>query len=305
MPAIAPTTTPSPNVFKRIWRAIDDYTSPRESTGGDLEENDYIQSLLHAGGAGYSFMGFQGVGIASACAVASTFVARRTDSRAAALATGALVGGVTAAAASALAGPISPALIAGGVLLGGLQALRGDKLSRVRDASGGATMLTGLFLPGTSKIAGAVAAGVAGSQDKPVARALVGAATGVAIGAALGALGLAPGGVVLTAALSGLGGAVGPFFGPRFSQFFRNLGNDCGKGVKILAEKVGLDPSKANPKTMDMVGALPAQIAKEAVRGFINSDFDVKGIVASGLSEAVEQIHLIWAQKAPQETPKD
>lgn len=302
MSAIAPT---SPNVLSRIWRAIDDYTSPRESTGGDLEENDYIQSLLHAGGAGYSFMGVQGVGIASACAVASTFVARRTDSRVAALATGALVGGATAAAVSALTGPLSPALVAGGVLLGGLQALRGDKLSRVRDASGGATMLTGLFLPGTSKIAGAVAAGVAGSQEKPVMRALVGAATGVALGAALGAMGLAPGGVVLTAALSGLGGAVGPFFGPRFSQFFRNLGNDCGKGVKILAEKVGLDTDKANPKVMDMVGALPAQIAKEAVRGFINSDFDVKGIVASGLSEAVEQIHLIWAQKDPEPPQKD
>lgn len=295
----------APNVFQRAWRALDDYTSPRENTAGDLEDHDYVQSLLHAWGAGYSFMGVQGVGIASACSVASTFVARKTDSRLAALATGALVGAATAAAASSLSGALSPALIAGGVLLGGLQALRGDKLSRVRDSSGGATMITGLFLPGTAKIAGAVAAGVAGSEAKPATRALIGACTGAALGAALGALGLAPAGPVLTAVVSAAGGAIGPFFGPRFSQFFRNLGNDCGKAVQRLADKAGLDTDKADPRTMDMLGAFPAQFAKEGLRGLINSDFDIKGMLAGGLSETVEMVHLIWAQKKGEQKPED
>lgn len=270
---------------------------PREGTSGDLEDHDYIQSLLHAWGSGYSFMGLPGVGVASACAVTSTYMARKTDSRAAALATGAVVGGVAAAAASALAGPLSPALIAGGVLLGGLQALRGDPLSRVRDGSGGASMITGLFLPGTAKIAGSIAAGVGASQEKPLTRALVGAATGAVLGLALGAMGLGPGGPAITAAVSAAGGAIGPFFGPRFSQFFRNLGNDCGKGVEKLLQKVGFDTDKMDKTKLDMAGAFPASFTKEAIRGFINSDFDIKGIVASGLSETVEMMHLIWAQK--------
>ena len=87
---------------RRALRALDDYTSPRENTSGNLEEHDYLQSLFHAWGSGYSFMGLPGVGIASACSVASTFVARRFPAAVAVSAGVAVAGTLLGLAASVL-----------------------------------------------------------------------------------------------------------------------------------------------------------------------------------------------------------
>ncbi|MBI3924520.1 MAG: hypothetical protein HY319_03185 [Armatimonadetes bacterium] len=291
------------NPLRRAIDALDRYTSPRPSTGGDLEEHDYLQSLFHAWGSGFAFMGLPGVGIASACSVAGTYVARKTGSRATALAAGAITGAATAAAVGGLTGSLAPSLVVGGALLGGLQTLRGDRSSRVRDASGGATMLTGLFLPGASKIAGAVASGVGSTAEEPWKQALIGAAVGAAVGGALGATGLAGAGAfsspIGAALISAAGGAIGPFLGPRFSQLFRNLANDCGTALAALTARKGipLDETHAN-----MVGAFPAQFVKEGVRGFINSDFNVSGLVVGGLMESIELAHLFWASKKPEES---
>jgi len=235
--------------------------------------------------------------------LASTFTVRHTHSRTAGIVVGALTGAGTAAAMAGFSGTPGIAMAVGGALLGGLMSLRGDRKSQVRDAAGGATMITGLFLPGTIKIAGAVAAGLGASCEKPWQQAAVGAAVGAGLGFALGAAGIAPGGPIAAAAISGIGGAVGPFFGPRFSQFFRNLANDSGKVAVGGLRKLGVDDSKISEKTANSLGAFPAQFGKEAIRSFINSDHSITAVLAGGLMESIELVHIFWNQKGAKDTP--
>jgi hypothetical protein len=276
---------------------VDRYTAPRPSTAGDLEEHSYLQSLFHAGSAGFAFMGWRGVGVTASASLVSTFVARKTGSRAAALAAGAVTGAVTASALGGLTGGASIPLAVGGALLGGLQALRGDPEAEVRDSAGGATMFTGLFLPGTAKIAGAIGAGL-GSTARGRARQLtLAAATGAALGAALGAAGLAPGGILVPALVNAAGGALGTVIGPRFSQLFRNLANDAGR---YLASHSG---RRVSERTATILGAAPAQFLKEGIRGFIDSDFSLRGLLVGGIIETAELVHLTFAQKEEEHQP--
>lgn len=278
---------------------LDRYTRPRPGTDGDLEQNSYIQPMFHAIPAGFAFMGLEGVAVASGASLVSTFVARKTDSRALALAAGAAFGAATCAGLASLTGPVGVAQIVGGTLLGGMHALRGDKASSVRDSSGNATMINGLFLPGTSKLAGAIGSGVGAClEDAPAwKKVAVGAATGAALGAALSALGQAPAGVALTVGLSALAGGTGPLFGPRFSQGFRNFGNDSGRLATQGLRKLGVPEEKLNEEMANNIGAFPSQFLKEGLRSFINSDMQVTATLVGGLVESAELIALYAEQK--------
>jgi len=290
-----------PGALRRAVEWIDEYSRPRPATAGDFAQHDYGQALIHAVEAGFAFMSLRGVAIAAAAGITSTFVVRHTHSRAAGLVAGAITGGLAAAGVAAATGSSPLALAVGGTLLGALQCLRGDRESNVRDASGGATMLTGLFLPGTTKIAGALGAGIGASCKSTAQKAVVGAAVAGAIGAALGASGLAPGGPLFAGAISAAGGLIGPFWGPRFSQTFRNLANDAGTALGGVAKRHDIGVSET---TANCLGAFPAQFAKEGIRSFINSDFNPGAIVVSGLLESVELIHIFRNQKQPtQPTP--
>ncbi|MFN8613048.1 MAG: hypothetical protein U0931_36255 [Vulcanimicrobiota bacterium] len=279
---------------------LDEYTRPRQGTSGDLEQNSYIQPMFHAVPAGFAFMGMQGVGIAAGASLAATAVSRHTKSRILTFAAGAATGvGIAAGLGAALGQPAAAAALVGAGMLGGVQAFRGDKAARVRDASGNATLISGLFLPGTSKIAGAVASGVGASLENksPALQSLVGAATGAALGAGLAAMGMAPGGMVLTVGLSAAAGALGPLFGPRFSQGFRNVANDSGRAVVAGLEKAGVPHGKINEDIANGIGAFPSQFLKEGLRGFINSDFQLSGLLVGGAVESLELVELFWEQK--------
>lgn len=295
--ATSPGASSASGMLRGAIRRIDEYTRPRPCTAGDFESNDYFQSCIHAVEAGYAFMGFRGLAITTAAALASTYTVRKTGSRTAGLAVGALTGGIAAAATAGLSGPTALAFTVGGTLLGGLMSLRGDCNARVRDASGGATMITGLFLPGTSKIAGAVAAGLGASQDTPLKQAAIGAVVGGALGLALGAAGLASGGALMAGAISAAGGAIGPFFGPRFSQLFRNLANDSGKLMLAGARRLGYDETKISETTANICGSFPAEFAKEGMRSFINSDHSLGAILTGGLMESIELVGIFLRQK--------
>lgn len=298
---------PVTSIGKGLGKAahwLDEYTTPRESTQGDFESHDYKQSLFHSIESGYAFMGLMGISVTAASSLTSTFAVHKTGSRALGAIAGAATGAAAAAAVSTITGgnPIVSAV--GGALLGALQSMRGDKASEVRDASGGATMLTGLFLPGTTKIAGALGAGAGAAFEKPAAKIAIGALTAGALGAVLGATGIAPGGALFAAGISALGGAVGPFFGPRFSQFFRNLANDCGKGVQKLAQKTG-HGDKLSETMANEIGSLPASFTKEGIRGFINSDCKLIPIVVGGLIESIELMYIFTHQKTSGKTPQE
>lgn len=294
-PAAPPPTSELPGPLG--W--LDRYTKPRAGTDGDLAENSYIQPMFHAIPAGFAFMGLEGVVIASGASLVSTFVARKTESRALALAAGAAFGAAACAGLSSLSGPVGVAQLVGGGLLGGVHAFRGDKAARVRDASGNATLINGLFLPGTSKLAGAIGSGVGASlEDAPAwQRVLLGASAGAALGGSLAALGQAPAGAALTIGLSALAGGVGPLFGPRFSQGFRNLGNDSGRLANQGLRKLGVPEEKLNEEMANNLGAFPSQFLKEGLRGFINSDLDFSAMLVGGVVESAELIALYAEQK--------
>lgn len=283
---------------------LDRYTQPRAGTDGDLAENSYIQPMFHAIPAGFAFMGLEGVAVASGASLVSTFVARKTQSRALSLAAGAVFGAACCAGLAGLTGPVGVTQIVSGTLLGGMHALRGDKAARVRDASGNATMINGLFLPGTSKLAGAIGSGVGACLEEAPAwkQVAVGAATGAALGAALAALGQAPAGAALTVGLSALAGGAGPLFGPRFSQGFRNLGNDSGHLANRGLRRLGVPEEKLNEELANNIGAFPSQFLKEGLRSFINSDMQVSATLVGGLVESAELIALYAEQKSGKKT---
>lgn len=295
-----PAPEPERGPLGKAVKWLDDYTKPRQETAGDLEQNSYIQPMFHAVPAGFAFMGMQGIGIAAGASLAATAVGRHTKSRVLTFAAGAATGAALAAGIGALsAGPLAPAAIVGGGLLGAVQAFRGDKAAKVRDASGNATLISGLFLPGTSKIAGAVASGVGASlgASSPWTQAAVGAGTGAALGWGLSAMGMAPGGAALTIGLSALAGGLGPLFGPRFSQGFRNLAQDSGEAAVKGLEKLGVPKGKINEDVAMGIGSFPSQFIKEGLRGFVNSDFQISGMLVGGAVESLELIELFWEQK--------
>lgn len=301
-----PTEPNSAPPERGVLQWLDEYTRPREGTAGDLHENSYIQPMFHAVPAGFAFMGLPGIGIAAGASLAATVTARHTQSRPLAFVAGAATGVAAAAGLGMLGGNLSVATMVGGGLLGAVQAFRGDKAARVRDASGNATLISGLFLPGTSKIAGAVASGIGASLEdsSPLTQAAVGAVSGAALGAGLSALGLAPAGLALTVSLSAAAGGVGPLFGPRFSQGFRNLASDSGnlavKGLKKLGLEKNLNEDVANG-----IGAFPSQFLKEGLRGFINSDFQISGMLVGGAIESLELVELFWEQKKEHAKPPE
>ena len=285
---------------------LDNYTRPRAATSGDLDQNSYIQPMFHAVPAGFAFMGMKGIASAALASVAATFVDRKVHNRALAFAAGATVGALATAALGSLSGPAGMVEIVGGAMLGGVQSFRGDRTAEVRDASGNATLISGLFLPGTSKIAGAVASGVGASLETASWRtqALVGAATGAALGVGLSALGLSPAGMVTTAVVSAAAGGIGPLFGPRFSQGFRNLAEDSGGWATQGLRKAGVPEEKLSEDVARGIGSFPSQFLKEGLRGFINSDFQVSGMLVGGFVESLELVELFWEQKKKDAVPK-
>lgn len=270
---------------------VKDYTDP-------LPRNSYIQPMFTAIPGGFAFMGLRGIGVTVGASLAATAVERHTRSRALAVVAGAATGAATAAGLSRLQGPIGIATVVGGGLLGGMQAFRGDKSSRVRDAAGNATLINGLFLPGTSKIAGAIGSGVGASLDaSPWAQAALGAASGAALGFGLSSLGMAPAGMAMTVGLSAAAGGLGPLFGPRFSQGFRNLASDSGNKLLQGLEKAGLAKAEGSHELAKGLGAFPSQFLKEGLRGFINSDFQLSGMLVGGVTESLELVELFWEDK--------
>ena len=228
-PAPAPVEKEEQGPIGKAIRWLDDYTKPRADTAGNFKQASYFQAAFQGGSEGFYLMGPAGIAAGGASALTGAFVQNKTGSQVAGLAAGTAVGAGLGAAVGALTGmPLFGAAMVGG-LVGSFQTIRAHGESKIRDSGGNATMISAFFVPGPAKVAGGIGAAMGARMESRWAQALVGAASGAALGGALAAIGYAPVSIATATLGSALAGAAGPFIGPRFSQFFRNLAQDTGR----------------------------------------------------------------------------
>jgi hypothetical protein len=299
-----------PGAIGKAIRWLDDYTKPRADTAGNFKQASYFQAAFQGGSEGFYLMGPAGIAAGSASALTGAFVQNKTGSQIAGLAAGTAVGAGLGAAVGALTGmPLFGATMVGG-LVGSFQTIRAHGEAKIRDSGGNATMISAFFVPGPAKVAGGIGAAMGARMESKWAQALVGAASGAALGGALAAIGYAPVSIATAAIGSAVAGAAGPFIGPRFSQFFRNLAQDAGRGISHLLVKTGIVDKPLEDKTAGALGSVPAAFLKEGMRGFQLSDGGLSGFVVGGLMESVQQAQIALFSKKeeepkpPQDPPK-
>lgn len=290
-------TSPPPEEAGALRRGIDwldQMSSPRPSTMGDFDGPAWFQAGFQSTVEGFYLGGLAASGGCLAATMAGLWVGEKTHNQFLACATGASVGsGVMGALASA-GGPAAyvPAAITGG-LLGAFVTFRGNRRSRIRDSAGNAAMLAGPFMHGPSKVAAGLGAATAqrigGSASRQI---LVGAVVAGGLGAALGAVGYAPLGVLGTGLVCGAAGAIGPFFGPRFSQFWRNSSLSMGDHMVSGAKHLGVVKKAPSRRMTNAVGAIPSSFMKEGVRGAILADLSVSAFFLGGIAESIQQMDI-------------
>jgi hypothetical protein len=299
----APPPLKHPGFFRKLrefpekaFHALDEYSKPREDTGGDLEKHSYILGTSVTDGI--AVMGLSGLLSSVLASKVGIFAANVTDNTAA----GVLAGGAAAAALgvglSMVTGVPMLQTAVFSSLLGAYETYRGNPKSTTRDAASGANILSAPFLPGPLKIASAIGAATGTKVDSAVGKAIVGGVTSGLIAGAVAALGIAPVGIPVAIAASFAAGAIGPFFGPRFSQFFRNLSSDIGAGIAKLAEKAGIR-KKFSKTARNIIGTFPASLVKESIRTYALSDGDPMKTILACTGEALKQGFIFYRQVKP------
>lgn len=284
-------------LLSRIWKGFVNETKPRPTTSGNLETPSYFLATFQAATEGFYFMGPLGAVSSAAASATGVWAAKKTHSSKVGVVVGAATGAVLQGVLSAATGGVAlPIALTAGALMGAQQVFRGDDNSVIRDSAGNATLMSAWFVPGYGKLAGGIASGLASRAKTTKGKILRGAIAGLVLGGALGALGLVPGGFVVAALASGLAGATGPLYGPKFSQFFRNLNEDLGALMVKGLRKLGLK-RKTSQEFNNSLGAIPASFMKEGTRGMINADMDPIGFIVGGVSEVIQQAYIIVKQK--------
>jgi len=193
-----------------------------------------------------------------------------------------------------------------GALLGAFQTLGSGRLATVRDSSDGGAMLAGLLMRGPSKVAAGIAAAIAArwiDGVHPAKEAALAAGLGVAMGVGLSAIGFSPLSTLASAVACGAAAGGGVVIGPRFSQLVRNLGKDAGTGIERGLRGTGVIAGPLPATTRNCLGALPAGLASEAVKGLLYADGSPVGIVLGGIGAAVQLVE-IYANASPKPLSK-
>lgn len=288
--------------FFKAGKAIDIYTSPRPGTEGNFDPkgfSSYVPALFQAGTEGYYFLSWSGAAGGMLSCATGLLTEKVTNSLPVSIAAGAISGaGLMIGLAMLTHAPASLVVAAvAGALLGVQQLFRGNHSSKVRDSAGNAALITGFVMPGSFKLNGGIASGlaaVAGGESK-IAKLLIGGAAGAALTAGMCAAGLIGGPMLIPVAVTALAGMAGPFLGPRFSQFFRNFSEDTGKvfgaGVKKVFGK------NLSNRIESAAGAIPSSFIKEGTRGLINTDMDPWGFLIGGASECIQQAYIFMMSK--------
>ncbi|MDQ7826445.1 MAG: hypothetical protein RDV48_26825 [Candidatus Eremiobacteraeota bacterium] len=290
---------------KNVLKAIDRWTSPQETTGGNFEKPSYLQAASASASAGFSMAGLPGMLTGVVSTTLGIFTEIKMDSTLKGVIAGAAASAAMGAAlgAAGVMGGVTKGLIVGG-LMGGFQVFRGSANSKVRDAAGNTCMLSAPFISGPSKITAGLGAAVSErwvETDKTWLKSLVSGATAAAFGAGLCAIGLSPVGLGTAVAVNAAAGALGPIVGPRFSQFFRNLSNKMGDAADKAGRKLGVIKKPLTEKSKNLVGAMPSSFMKEGLRTFALSDGSVGAIALAGLLETLETLHIFLFAKGDKE----
>lgn len=297
--------------LKKIIQKIDDYTSPRETTAGNYEKFSNFQTIMHAAPAGYALFNTLGSGLlgalsATASACLGGYVQEKTGSNILGILTGGITGAVSGGLLGSFGGPAGTcAGIVNGLLLGVLMVFRGDAKASVRDTAGNSLIISGLFVPGTGKIAGGIAAAIAekiGKSNK--SKALIGAGVGALAGGILAAAGFSPVGLPVAVAASAAAGAIGPYIGLRFSQLFRNLSQDIGNSLEKYLKKHKVIKGELDQEVVNSLGAFPASLLKEGIRSSIYSDGSPLAVLFSSICETLELVHMFLVSKGENSSSK-
>ena len=288
------------SAVKKGYDAVDRYTSPREETGGDFEKASYFQACFTGSTEGLCVMGVPGIFVGAGSAAMGVAVTNKTGSQAAGVAAGIATGAATGAAIGAVVG--GPMGIAGGAIAGGIlgamETFRGNPSSATRDAAGNANMISAPFVPGPAKMAGGIGSAVGSKMESKMAKSVVGGTVAAAVGGTLAAIGFAPVSIPVAIVSCAAAGVLGPHLGPRYSQFFRNLSNDIGKGLTKVGQKLGIVSKDSDGgKAKNVIGAIPSSFIKEGIRGFALSDGSISKMLIAGVMESVEQAHIFLKSK--------
>lgn len=285
--------------LKKIFQKIDAYTSPRETTAGNFEKFSHFQAVMHSAPAGYAFFGSLGIASASFSALLGGYVKEKTGSEVLGMLAGTTVGAVSGGLLGSFGGPsgIFAGAINGG-LLGALVVFRGNDRASVRDTAGNSVMISGLFIPGTGKIAGGIAAALGDIFGKSkLAKAIIGGGIAAITGGILAISGFSPAGMPVAVLGTAIAGALGPYIGPRYSQLFRNLSQDIGNCFYSFLKKHKIVKKELREEEINSLGAGPSSFLKEGIKSFIYSDGSPLAVVFSAISETIEQIHIFLTSK--------
>lgn len=298
------TTAPGASVFRRAIHWLDEMSSPKPSTLGDFDGPAWFQASFQAAVEGMYMNGLAGSAACTAASLAGLYSGDKSHSQTVACLAGA---GVAAAVLGAFAGGGSMASLTSaavthaaitGALLGAFVTFRGNQSSRVRDSAGNASMLAGPFLHGPGKVAAGLGAATAQRiGGPPLGQAAIAGVMAGAIGASLGYVGFTQLGPIGSGLVCGVAGGLGPSFGPRFSQFFRNASLELGDVIVSGAEKVGLMKTPPSRPVINAMGAVPSSFVKEGVRGCILADLSLKAFILGGIAESIQQMDIFLHER--------
>lgn len=215
------TLSESPGTLKKIL----DYTEVRPTTDCNFAEPQLLQACSSAAVEGFYMLGVSGAVTNAAAAAVGLSTQKKLGKT-----SGALAGAATGAALAATAGHFLGATSVGaaaamGALAGAYSTLRGNQLSKFRDAGAFGLTFAAPF-QGGAKAGVALSSLVATEIDHEGLRALTAAGLGGAAGLAFGMTGHSALNPAMSALLGGATSALAAVAGPRIGQTMRNATED-------------------------------------------------------------------------------
>jgi hypothetical protein len=287
--------------------AVDEYTQPREYTGGNFDDSSYIQASLSGVTEGLYIMGAPGLVVGTIPAMIGIAVENKTGSHKLGVAAGAASGLTIGAGIGFTMGGLPGAAAMGttGTLLGTIQTMRGSSNAKTRDGAGVGRLISAPFIPGPAKLAGGIGAAVGSRMENKKAQALVGGAVAASIAAGLATFGFAPVTVPVAAGVSFAAGALGPVLGPRYNQLFRNVSSDVGDLIK---EKTGQEErleKEGGENVKNAIGSIPTTLAKEGITSFLLSDGDPAKMLTGGAVKTLQTAHVFLSTEKEKDSSEN
>lgn len=287
-----------------VRRALD-YTQVRPTTDSNFEKPQLLQACSSAAVEGFYMLGPSGA-LTNSAATAVGLTTQMKFGKAA----GALAGAATGAALAATAGhflgagAVAPLAAMGG-LAGAYSTLRGNEVSRFRDAGAFGLSFAAPFQGGAK--AGVALTGLLATEiENEGLRALAAAGMGSAAGLAFGLTGHSALGPVMSAVAAGASSAMAAVAGPRLGQAMRNATEDMSQKMASKAKEPG-DEEKPKSFVGRAVGVLPmAAIRQGAMAAIMGKANLVSWVTGFGIDASLSayEIYLTGKKEEAAQEPK-